>query len=264
MSITLIEAHGGRLVNLLGDSRVSSALKDESNEYPSWTLTDRQICDLELLLKGAFSPLNGFMAQEDYQSVLESMRFADSTLWPIPVTLDVSDKFVGKIKGGEKISLRDKEGFSLAILTVSDIWQPDFEKEASAVYGTTDTTHPAVNYLFNIGNKNYIGGQIEGISLPHHYDYQKDRHTPEELRSIFAEKGWDKVVAFQTRNPLHRAHVEMTMRASRNLDAKLLIHPVVGMTKPGDVDHYTRIRCYQHVLKKYPRLVNGGRDASSS
>ena len=252
MSITLIEPHGGRLVNLLADSSDFSALKDESNEYPSWTLTDRQICDLELLLNGAFSPLNGFMTKNDYESVLESMRLADGTLWPIPITLDASDQFAEEIKCREKITLRDKEGFALAFLTVSDIWQPDFEKEASSVYGTTDTTHPAVNYLFNMGEKNYIGGQIEGILRPHHYDYQKDRHTPEELRSIFTEKGWDKVVAFQTRNPLHRAHVEMTMRGSRDLDANLLIHPVVGMTKPGDVDHYTRVRCYQHVLKKYP------------
>ncbi len=252
MSITLIEPHGGRLVNLLADSSDFSALKDESNEYPSWTLTDRQICDLELLLNGAFSPLNGFMIKNDYESVLNSMRLTNGTLWPIPITLDVSDKFAEEIKGREKITLRDKEGFALALLAVSDIWQPDLKKEASAVYCTTDTTHPAVNYLFNMGNKNYIGGQIEGILRPHHYDYQKDRHTPEELRSIFAEKGWDKVVAFQTRNPLHRAHVEMTMRASRDLDANLLIHPVVGMTKPGDVDHYTRVRCYQHVLKKYP------------
>ena len=252
MSITLIEPHGGCLVNLLADSSDFSALKDESNEYPSWTLTDRQICDLELLLNGAFSPLNGFMIKNDYESVLESMRLADGTLWPIPITLDVSDQFAEEIKGREKITLRDKEGFALAILTVGDIWQPDLEKEASVVFGTTDTAHPAVNYLFNMGEKNYIGGQIEGILLPHHYDYQKDRHTPEELRSIFTEKGWDKVVAFQTRNPLHRAHVEMTMRASLDLDANLLIHPVVGMTKPGDVDHYTRVRCYQHVLKKYP------------
>jgi len=115
-----------------------------------------------------------------------------------------------------------------------------------------DETHPAVNYLFNMGHKNYIGGTLEGISLPHHYDYQDNRHTPAELKYIFAEKEWDKVVAFQTRNPLHRAHLEMTMRATQDLDAKLLIHPAVGMTKPGDVDHYTRVRCYQQVLKKYP------------
>ena len=144
MSITLIEPHGGRLVNLLADSSNFSVLKNESNEYPSWRLTDRQICDLELLLNGAFSPLNGFMIKNDYESVLNSIRLTNGTLWPIPITLDVSDKFAEEIKGREKITLRDKEGFPLALLTVSDIWQPDLEKEASAVYGTTDTTHPAV------------------------------------------------------------------------------------------------------------------------
>jgi len=171
----------------------------------------------------------------------------------MPITLDVTEEFSEKIIVEKKITLRDKEGFALAVLTISDIWSPNLEREAKSVYGTTDSTHPAVSYLMNIGNKVYVGGSLEGISLPHHYDYQNDRHAPEELRNYFKENGWEKIVAFQTRNPLHRAHVEMTRRASNDLDAKLLIHPVVGMTKPGDVDHYTRVRCYQHVLKKYPK-----------
>jgi len=228
-------------------------LKSEANHYPSWQLTDRQICDLELLLNGGFSPLPGFMNKDDYESVLNNMRLADDSLWPMPITLDVTEEFSEKIKGEKKITLRDKEGFALAVLTISDIWSPNLEREANSVYGTTDSTHPTVNYLMNIGNKVYVGGSLEGISLPHHYDYQNDRHAPEELRNYFKENGWEKIVAFQTRNPLHRAHVEMTRRASNDLDAKLLIHPVVGMTKPGDVDHYTRVRCYQHVLKKYPK-----------
>ena len=228
-------------------------LKSEANHYPSWQLTDRQICDLELLLNGGFSPLPGFMNKDDYESVLNNMRLADDSLWPMPITLDVTEEFSEKIKGEKKITLRDKEGFALAVLTISDIWSPNLEREAKSVYGTTDSTHPAVSYLMNIGNKVYVGGSLEGISLPHHYDYQNDRHAPEELRNYFKENGWEKIVAFQTRNPLHRAHVEMTRRASNDLDAKLLIHPVVGMTKPGDVDHYTRVRCYQHVLKKYPK-----------
>ena len=228
-------------------------LKSEANHYPSWQLTDRQICDLELLLNGGFSPLTGFMNKDDYESVLNNMRLADDSLWPMPITLDVTEEFSEKIIGEKKITLRDKEGFALAVLTISDIWSPNLEREAKSVYGTTDSTHPAVNYLMNIGNKVYVGGSLEGISLPHHYDYQNDRHAPEELRNYFKENGWEKIVAFQTRNPLHRAHVEMTRRASNDLDAKLLIHPVVGMTKPGDVDHYTRVRCYQHVLKKYPK-----------
>ena len=228
-------------------------LKEESNRFYSWQLTDRQLCDLELLMNGGFSPLNGFMDQVNYESVLTSMRLTDGSLWPIPITLDITEEFANKIKGVDKITLRDKEGFALAILSVSDIWSPDLNLEAEAIYGSTDLIHPAVNYLFNIGNKVYLGGTLEGISYPHHYDYQSDRYTPRELRSHFQKNGWNKVVAFQTRNPLHRAHVEMALRASKDLNAKILLHPVVGMTKPGDVDHYTRVRCYKHVMEKFPK-----------
>jgi len=228
------------------------ALKKEAFNNKSWQVTERQICDLELLLNGAFAPLTGFMDEADYQSVLKDLRLKDGSLWPMPITLDVDEAFSKELSNGDKITLRDHEGFALAVLTISDIYQPDFKAEAQAVYGTIDETHPAVNYLYNHSKPVYLGGSLEGIALPHHYDYKENRHTPEELKSIFKEKGWKKIVAFQTRNPLHRAHVEMTMRASQELDANLLIHPVVGMTKPGDVDHYTRVRCYQHVLPKYP------------
>tara|TARA_B110000438_G_C15806992_1_gene647860 strand:- start:238 stop:1926 length:1689 start_codon:yes stop_codon:yes gene_type:complete len=232
-------------------SNDTDRLKKSSNQYESWQLTDRQICDLELILNGGFFPLTGFMNSVDYESVLKNMRLDNGDLWPMPITLDVTEEFSEKVEKGKKITLRDQEGFALAVLTISDIWKPDLEIESEQVYGTNDTTHPAVNYLMNIGNKVYIGGVLEGISLPHHYDYESFRHTPQELKSLFSERGWDKIVAFQTRNPLHRAHVEMTMRASNELNANLLIHPVVGMTKPGDVDHYTRVRCYKHVLKRY-------------
>jgi sulfate adenylyltransferase len=241
-----------QISDLMVATEKTQNLKKESNHYPAWQLTDRQICDLELLLNGGFSPLDGFMGKADYNSVLKNMRLDNGALWPIPITLDITEEFASKIKDVEKITLRDQEGFTLAILTVTDIWEPNKDEEAQMVYGTTDSTHPAVNYLKNKSNKMAVGGKLEGISLPHHYDYQKNRHTPEELRSIFIQNGWDKIVAFQTRNPLHRAHVEMTMRASEDLNANLLIHPVVGMTKPGDVDHYTRVRCYKHVMKKYP------------
>jgi len=241
-----------QISDLMVATEKTQNLKKESNHYPAWQLTDRQICDLELLLNGGFSPLDGFMGKADYNSVLKNMRLDNGALWPMPITLDITEEFASKIKDVEKITLRDQEGFTLAILTVTDIWEPNKDEEAQMVYGTTDLKHPAVNYLKNKSNKMAVGGKLEGISLPHHYDYQKNRHTPEELRSIFIQNGWDKIVAFQTRNPLHRAHVEMTMRASEDLNANLLIHPVVGMTKPGDVDHYTRVRCYKHVMKKYP------------
>jgi sulfate adenylyltransferase len=227
-------------------------LKQKAFKYNSWQLTERQICDVELLLNGAFAPLKGFLNESDYNSVLENMRLADGALWPMPINLDVSEAFAGGISIGEEITLRDHEGFAIAVLTVSDIYKPDLEKEAQSVFNTSDETHPAVHYLFHQSNPVYLGGTLEGIALPHHYDYQDFRDTPAELKSIFRKNSWKKIVAFQTRNPLHRAHVEMTLRATQDQDTKLLIHPVVGMTKPGDVDHYTRVRCYQHVLKEYP------------
>tara|TARA_B100000686_G_C16771182_1_gene965267 strand:+ start:307 stop:2019 length:1713 start_codon:yes stop_codon:yes gene_type:complete len=240
------------ICDLLAPNNERKLLKKEANHYLSWQLTDRQICDLELLLNRGFSPLMGFLGRKDYESVLSVMHLSNGSLWPIPITLDVTEDFAKKIKHKEKITLRDKEGFALAILKISDIWIPDLNKEALAVYGTKSIVHPAVNYLLNFSNKVYVGGELEGISFPRHYDYQLYRHTPQELRNIFINKKWEKIVAFQTRNPLHKAHVEMTMRATEDLNAKLLIHPAVGLTKPGDVDHYTRVRCYEHVLKKYP------------
>jgi sulfate adenylyltransferase len=196
------------------------------------------------------SPLEGFMNRDDYESVVESMRLASGVLWPIPVTLDVSEEFAGSIKGGDRIALRDLEGVIVATLEVGDVWSPDRTVEAEKVFGTTDTLHPAVHYLENIANPVYVGGTLRGIEAPMHYDFKHLRDGPAEMRERFRKLGWRKVVAFQTRNPLHKAHLELTRRAA--FEANLLIHPVVGMTKPGDVDHYTRVRCYEHALKRYP------------
>ena len=226
-------------------------LKESLNHLISWQLNDRQICDLELLLNGAFNPLKGFMNKKDYNSVRDNMRLANGSLWPIPINLDVTENFSEQINFGDKIVLRDKEGFPLALLTISDIWKPDLLLEAELVYGTKDIIHPGVNYLLNSTNKFYLGGILNGISYPRHYDYIKFRYSPEDLKKIFKNLGWKKIIAFQTRNPLHCAHVEMTKRALNENNAKLLIHPVVGMTKPGDVNHHTRLRCYQSVLKRY-------------
>jgi len=227
-------------------------LKKKSINYPSWVLTDRQICDLEMILNGGFSPLGGFLGKDDYESVINDLRLNDGRLWPIPIMLDVPSEFAQSISIGNKITLKDKEGFSLAIMEITDIWEPDRIKEANLVFGTDDDSHPGVDYLLNECNPLYVGGTLDCIDFPHHYDYQHLRHTPEVLKQKFQEMGWNKIVAFQTRNPLHRAHVEMTLRAIKEINANLLIHPVVGMTKPGDVDHYTRVRCYNHVLDKYP------------
>ena len=228
-------------------------LKAEANNYPSWQLTNRQICDLELILNGGFHPLDGFLSKDEYSSVVKEMRLKNGALWPVPITLDVDDEFAIKNSNASKITLRDKEGFALAVLTISEIWKPNLKQEAKSIFGTTDTKHPGVNHLLNIGNNNYVGGTVKMISLPHHHDYNDFRHTPDDLKHDFKSKGWDKIVAFQTRNPLHRAHFELTKNAMRELDANILIHPVVGLTKPGDVNHYTRMRCYQHVMNEYPK-----------
>ncbi len=227
-------------------------LKYEAAELPSWDLTPRQICDLEQLLNGGFHPLRGFNNEQDYNAILSNMRLADHALWPIPITLDVSEHFASSIDIQQDIALRDQEGVILAILTVTDRWIPDKQHEATSIFGTNDTQHPAVNYLHNTAGNVYLGGPVTGIQPPAHYDFRARRDTPNELRAYFRKLGWHRVVAFQTRNPLHRAHQELTFRAAKDTQANLLIHPVVGLTKPGDIDHFTRVRCYEAVLDQYP------------
>jgi len=249
----LIQPHGGILKQLLLEKSQIDEYLSFLPHLKSWSLNPRQICDLELLLTGGFSPLNGFMTQKDYLSVVERMRLADGTLWPIPITLDVSFTFADQLSQNEKIILRDNEGTALAVLTLSDIWQPNKTKEAVDVFGSEDLDHPAVNYLFHSAGDVYLGGQIEGLSLPQYYDFCHFRHTPAQLRKLFNESGWRHIVAFQTRNPMHRAHLELTHRAACIAQANLLLHPVVGQTKPGDVDHFTRVRCYEAILDRYPK-----------
>ena len=227
-------------------------IKMEAAELVSWDLTPRQICDLELLMNGGFNPLKGFLSQADYNCVVENMRLADDALWPIPITLDVSQGFADSVELGQDIALRDQEGVILATITVTDSWLPNKAREAEIVFGSDDLAHPAVNYLHNQAGAVYLGGPVTGIQRPVHYDFRGRRDTPNELRTYFHKMGWRRVVAFQTRNPLHRAHQELTFRAAKEAQANLLIHPVVGMTKPGDIDHFTRVRCYEAVLDQYP------------
>ncbi|MCH7490083.1 MAG: sulfate adenylyltransferase, partial [Gemmatimonadetes bacterium] len=249
----LIAPHGGTLVDPMVDSERASRLKEASRDWESWDLTPRQMCDLELLLNGGFSPLSGFLSKGDYEGVCGSMRLGDGTLWPMPITLDVPEDLAAKLEEGSTLALRDAEGVMLAALHVEDIWKPDLAAEAAAVFGTDNPEHPGIAYLLNQSNPVYVGGRLEGLQRPIHYDYRELRHTPAELREEFAKLGWRKIVAFQTRNPMHRAHQELTLRAAKQVEANLLIHPVVGMTKPGDVDHYTRVRCYQALLPHYPQ-----------
>jgi sulfate adenylyltransferase len=250
----LISPHGGELVQLVAQPERIAELKSHSKEWPSWDLTGRQLCDLELLLTGGFSPLRGFMTRADYEGVCHNMRLANGTLWPMPITLDVTEEFAKKLTPGtSKVALRDPEGVMLAVLNVEDVWQADRKAEAQAVFASTSAAHPGADYAINKSNPWYVGGKLEGMQIPSHYDFRNLRLTPAEVRAEFARVGWRKVVAFQTRNPMHRAHVELAFRAAKQVEANLLIHPVVGMTKPGDVDYYTRVRCYQLLLSKFPQ-----------
>jgi sulfate adenylyltransferase len=248
----LKDPHGGVLKNLYLDEAGVKQEKARARDLPSWDMNMRQLCDVEMLLNGAFSPLEGFLGEADYAKVLSDMRLASGVLWPMPITLDVTEQFAEKRKLGETIALRDSEGVLIATMEISSIYRPDFEAEAKAVFGTTDQKHPAVSYLKTRSNPVYLGGKLRGVEAPGHYDFKHLRDTPKELRDRFQKLGWRRIVAFQTRNPMHRAHQELTFRAAKDVEANLLIQPVVGMTKPGDVDHFTRVRCYEHLLKAYP------------
>lgn len=249
---TLTPPHGGVLRELLVSEKEADQLKAKARDFTSWDLTERQLWDIEMLLNGGFSPLDGFLNKADYESVVKDMRLASGVVWTMPITLDVTEAFAGKVKEGSQVALRDPEGVLIAVMTVKSIWTPDKKKEAQLVFKSDDTVHPGVNYLFNKANPVYIGGPLKGVEMPVHYDFKQLRYTPRDLREKFKKSGWHKVVAFQTRNPMHRAHQELTFRAAQMCEANLLIHPVVGMTKPGDVDHYSRIRCYEHLIKQYP------------
>jgi sulfate adenylyltransferase len=245
-------AHGGKLVDLYLGPEEAEAEKRDARNLKSWDLSERQLNDIELILNGAFSPLEGFLTRADYEGVLAKMRLASGVLWPMAVTLDVSQAFADTVETGAAIALRDREGVLIATMQISDKWTPDKHTEALAAFKTEDATHPAVSYLFNQAGPVYLGGRLRGVEAPVHHDFRHSRHSPQELRNLFQKWGWRKVVAFQTRNPMHRAHQELTLRAAQEAEANLLIHPVVGMTAPGDIDHFTRVRCYEKLLRRYP------------
>ena len=234
--------------------KLSESIKNEAVKLPHIVLSERQLCDLELILNGGFNPLKSFLSRADYESVIKNMRLENGKLWPIPIILDVKKEDLEiNIKLNKKIALRDKEGFLIAIIKIKEIWKPDKKEEAKLIYGTNDINHPGVKQLFNKTNDYYVSGPIENAVFPHHYDFQLLRHTPTELRHQFDKMGWKKIVAFQTRNPMHRAHKEIAFKAAIENDANLLIHPVVGQTKEGDVNHFTRVRCYQEILNHFPK-----------
>ena len=240
------------LTPLLVDEARAEELKRVSLDLPSVTLTQRQLCDLELLMCGAFTPLTGFMGQDSYDGVLEDSHLPDGSVWPIPVTLDITEKLAESFGVGDRLALRDGEGFMLAVLTVSDMWTPDRDREAESIYATSDGSHPGVAYLKDQVQQVYVGGKIEGIELPTHYDYEDLRHTPEDLRRLFQRHGWRQVVGFHTARPMHRLAREITLAAAKQSEAHILLHPVVGIGRPRDLSRFARVKCYQALRKYYP------------
>ena len=247
-----IEPYGGKLVNLVLPEERAESLKKEAINYLDIVLNERQLCDLELIASGAFSPLDRFMNRRDYESVLERMRLDNGILWPIPICLDVSEDLAKELKIGQYVGLRDQEGFLLAVMRIDEMWRPDKEREAIKVYGTTDKRHPGVEYLFDKTGDYYITGELRVTSLPLHFDFKQFRLTPLELRLVIKRLGWNRIVGFQTENPIHRAQYEMTIRAMHQAKANLLLLPIAGIAKPGDFDHYTRVRCYKRIAHYYP------------
>ena len=249
---SLNEYHGGPSVQLIVNEERTTTLKEISLNLPDIILNDRQLCDLELLATGVFSPLDGFMSRSDYESVLDRMRLQTNVLWPIPICLGISETTARTLEMGQSVTLRDHEGFLLAIMHIEDMWPVDREKEASLVYGTTDITHQGVKYLLSTVGDYYIGGKLEVLSAPLHFDFKQLRMTPQEIRRVYQKLKWKRILGFQTRNPIQRLQFEMTVKAMRQAKANLLLLPVTGMTKPGDFDHYTRVRCYRAVTRHYP------------
>jgi len=251
-----LPAHGGKgLINRLVSGQELENLKQEIQDIPpshEIVLTKRQLCDIELILNGGFSPLEGFMNKSDYDNVVDNMRLSDGTFFPMPITLDITNEKKAQLESAKKAALKDPEGNTIAVIDIDEMWEFNKQNEAEKVFGG-DPEHPAVDYLNREVGNVYVGGKLRGVQLPPAYDYQDLRKTPQEVRQLFDQRGWNKVVAFQTRNPMHRAHFELTVQAlESDPDMKLMVHPVVGQTKPGDIDHHTRTKCYKRIMPKYP------------
>ncbi len=245
---SVISPYGGKLINLIVKKEQRSKLIREANKLNSIQLSPRSLCDLELLATGGFSPLDRFMGEEDYQSVIKEMRLKDGTFFPMTITLPVFDFSNDNL--GKEIALRDERNDLIGIMKVEEIYTSDPVNEAKHVYGSTDARHPLVAELHSWGDK-YISGTLKVLNLPKHYDFKELRLTPAKVRKLLSKTGYSNVVAFQTRNPMHRVHEELTKIAADRINGALLIHPVVGLTKPGDVDHYTRVRSYKELFEEY-------------
>ena len=238
---------------LLVSGTEAEKLKIRSFHLPSVTLSQRQLCDVELMMNGGFTPLDGFMDRDSYEHVLESMRLPGGALWPVPITLDVDRELGERIEPGSRLALRDQEGLVLAVLDVSSKWEADKRAEAERVYGTASDRHPGVRHLYERTGAVYVGGRVSGIQLPTHYNYQELRHTPDELGRFFGRLGWRRVIGFHTSRPMHRREHELTIDAAKETRAHLLVQPAVGVTMHRDLGQFARIKCYQEILRHYPR-----------
>ena len=238
--------------DLLVDETTAEALRKESLGFPSLTLDRRQLCDLELLLNGAFAPLQGFMGPEDWEAVVRGARLADGRLWPIPITLEVSPAFAEGLSVGDRVALRDAEGFMPAVLEVESIWEPDRRAEAEGVYGTTSMEHPGVARLLGDERSLCLGGRVLGMQLPAHHDFESLWDTPRDLHQLFHKRGWRRVLAVHSSRPLHRLERELILEQAREAGTHILLHPAVGPTKPGDLQYYARVRCYKAIRQRFP------------
>ena len=244
----LISPYGGNLVDLVVKGEERDELLEKSSRLPSMQISQRALCDLELLASGAFSPLDRFMGKADYERVLTEMRLTDGVLFPIPITLPVDEDALPS--WGEQITLSDSRNNTIAVMQIEEVYHWDELREPRLTLGTTDPRHPMVSEMSTWGNV-YISGALKVIDLPKYHDFVDLRMTPAQTREYLAALGNDNVVAFQTRNPMHRIHEELTKRAAEEINGSLMIHPVVGLTKPGDVDHYTRVRVYRTMVEQY-------------
>ncbi len=249
-SAELIEPYGGRLVDLMVAEEDLAKAIEYAGQLPSIRISERAVCDLELMAVGAFSPLDRFMSEADHQSVLDTMRLTNGYIFPLPITLPVEEDEVGQIEVGQDIALRSPQNELLAIMKIEEIYEWDLEEVAQKAFGSQDLRHPLVAEMHRWGKYN-LSGPLQVLRLPSHYDFKDIRMTPAETRATLGQYGHENVIAFQTRNPLHRVHEELTKRATQEKDGVLLLHPVVGMTRPGDVDHYTRVRTYRALAQRY-------------
>ncbi len=252
MTSHLVAPHGGSLVVLMAASGRAQELKEQAKQMPSLALNARQLADVEALLSGAFSPLAGFMGRADYERVLRDMHLASGALWPLPIVLDLGENAAKDLAANTLLALRDPEGVLIAVLHVSEVWQPDREAEAKTLHGTTDLAHPGAFRLLRETKPFYVAGRLEGVELPRHYDSVELRATPAELRERLARLGWRRVAAFATERVMHRAERELAAAACRELEADLLLHLVEGVPHPGSAGHYSRVRCLQAVARTFP------------